>query len=216
MPFVPVTPMVGAGQRRRNRSASETSAGTVGSPPARASTSARRAARSRGSVVGKSGVIDGEVATRSAVGPGRRRDPRPDRAPASPAGRRAPAIASRELAGRAAVVDRHARARVGQEAGQGEAAAGQPEDGHRPVAQGTGPDRVEVEAVEVDRSAASSSSSLQPVQRGQEERHAEQRGEDPDDPEADRDLLLVPAAQLEVVVDRASTGRGACRRTALK
>ena len=52
LPFVPVTPMVGAGQRRRNRSASETSAGTVGSPPARASTSDRSAARRRGSVVG--------------------------------------------------------------------------------------------------------------------------------------------------------------------
>ena len=55
--------------------------------------------------------------------------------------------------GRAAVVDRHPRAGVGQEAGQREAAAGQPEHRHRPVAQGAGSDRVEVEAVEVDRSA---------------------------------------------------------------
>ena len=66
LPLVPVTPTVGEGHRRRNRSASDTSAGTVGSPAARASTSVRRAARSRGSVVGKSGVIDGEVATSSA------------------------------------------------------------------------------------------------------------------------------------------------------
>ena len=67
LPFVPVTPIVGAGHSRRKRSASDTSAGTLGLPSMRASTSARRAARRRGSVVGKSGVIDGEVATRSAI-----------------------------------------------------------------------------------------------------------------------------------------------------
>ena len=61
---------------------------------------------------------------------------------------------------------------------------------------------------------ASSSSSLQSVDRGEEEGHAEERGEDPDDPEADRDLLLVPAAELEVMMDRGSSGRAACRRTA--
>ena len=52
LPFVPVTPIVGAGQRRRNRSASETSAGAVGSPPARAVDQrprARRAAAARSS-----------------------------------------------------------------------------------------------------------------------------------------------------------------------
>ena len=52
LPFVPVTPIVGAGQRRRKRSASETRAGAEGSPPARAARSASSAARSRGSVVG--------------------------------------------------------------------------------------------------------------------------------------------------------------------
>ena len=52
LPFVPVTPIVGAGQSRRNRSGSETTAGTVSSPAARASTSAASAARRRGSVVG--------------------------------------------------------------------------------------------------------------------------------------------------------------------
>ena len=52
LPFVPVTPIVGAGQRRRNRSASETSAGAEASPPARRATSAWRSARRRGSVVG--------------------------------------------------------------------------------------------------------------------------------------------------------------------
>ena len=66
LPFVPVTPTVGTGHRRRKRSASDTSAGTVRSPPARASTNARNAARRPGSVVGKSGVIDGEVATSAA------------------------------------------------------------------------------------------------------------------------------------------------------
>ena len=80
LPFVPVTPIVGAGHRRRNRSASETSAGAVASPPARASTSARSAARRRGSVVGKSGLIDGDVVDERGAGPGRRRvDVRPER-----------------------------------------------------------------------------------------------------------------------------------------
>ncbi len=66
LPFVPVTPIVGAGVNRRNRSASETSAGAVRSPSARAATSACKAARRRGSVVGKSGVIEGDVATSAA------------------------------------------------------------------------------------------------------------------------------------------------------
>ena len=52
LPFVPVTPIVGAGQSRRNRSGSETRAGASGSPPRRRSTSARNASRRRGSVVG--------------------------------------------------------------------------------------------------------------------------------------------------------------------
>ena len=48
LPFVPVTPIVGAGHRRRNRSVSETSAGAAGSPAARAATSAcERAAEAR-------------------------------------------------------------------------------------------------------------------------------------------------------------------------
>ena len=52
LPFVPVTPIVGAGHRRRNRSASETRAGADGVAGPRAATSARSAARRRGSVVG--------------------------------------------------------------------------------------------------------------------------------------------------------------------
>ncbi|OGO59030.1 MAG: hypothetical protein A2V85_01305 [Chloroflexi bacterium RBG_16_72_14] len=66
LPLVPVTPTVGAGQRRRNRSDSPTRAGTSGSPAARASTRARSWLRRRGSVVGESGVIEGEVVTRAA------------------------------------------------------------------------------------------------------------------------------------------------------
>ena len=54
--------------------------------------------------------------------------------------------------------------------------------------------------------------SRQPVDRGEEERHAEQAGEDAHDPEPERDLLLVPAAQLEVVVERAHPEDAACRR----
>ena len=52
LPLVPVTPIVGAGHSRRNRSASATSAGAVASPPARRATSAWSWARRRGSVVG--------------------------------------------------------------------------------------------------------------------------------------------------------------------
>ena len=66
LPFVPVTPIVGAGHSRRNRSDSDTSAGAAASPAARAATSAWSCPRRRGSVVGKSGVIEGEVATSAA------------------------------------------------------------------------------------------------------------------------------------------------------
>ncbi len=52
LPFVPVTPIVGAGHRRRNRSDSLTSAGVDASPAARAATRAWSWARRRGSVVG--------------------------------------------------------------------------------------------------------------------------------------------------------------------
>ena len=152
LPLVPVTPMVGAGQRRRNRSASETRAGTVRSPPARASTSVRRAARRRGSVVGKSGVIDGDVATRSARRPGRCRvHVRTERQGHGPPAERRDRLGQGRS--RPAVVDRDAGSGVRQEARQCEPAPGQAEDRDRPVAQGARPDRVEVEAVEVDRSA---------------------------------------------------------------
>ena len=64
LPFVPVTPIVGAGQSRRNRSASrDQRPARAGSPRDERS---RSAARSRGSVVGKSGLIEGDVATSAA------------------------------------------------------------------------------------------------------------------------------------------------------
>ena len=118
----------------------------------------RRRGHERGIRPGRRGVD---------LGPERQGDGRPSSA----------SIASAELLGRAAVVDRHARAGVGEEAGQGEAAAGEPEDRHRPAAQGAGADRVDRQR---SRSIVcrSSSPSLQPVERGEEEGHAEQRGED--------------------------------------
>ncbi len=100
LPFVPVTPMVGATHRRRKRSGSDTSAGASGSPAARAATRSVSAARRRGSVVGKSGLIDGDVVTSaapaqlvagSASGPSTSRTGRPSSAsiapPSSAAGR---------------------------------------------------------------------------------------------------------------------------------
>ena len=57
LPLVPVTPMVIAGHSRRNRSTSL----TTGTRPS--ASSAASAARSRGSVVGKRLLIEGEVAT---------------------------------------------------------------------------------------------------------------------------------------------------------
>ena len=139
LPFVPVTPIVGAGHSRRNRSGSETSAGAVGSPAARAATSARSAARRRGSVVGKSGCDRRRRRDERGAGPGRGGvDVRAQRQPHRPALERRDRVA--ELGGRPAVVDRHARARVGEEPGEGDAAAGEPEDRDRSVAQGAGAD----------------------------------------------------------------------------
>ena len=191
--------------RRRNRSGSETRAGAVESPAARAATSAWSAARRRGSVVGKSGLIDGEVVTSAA--------------PAHVAGRvdvrsqgrssTEPALEARdrvaELGLGAAVVDRHPGPGVDQEPGQGDPAPREPEDGHRAAgaaAPARMPSIVSPSGSMVGRRQASPSS-LQPIQRRQEERHAEQGRQDADDPEADRDLLLVPAGEFEVVVDRA-------------
>ena len=94
LPFVPVTPIVGAGQRRRKRSGSDTRTGAVGSPAATRAASASSAARRRGSVVGKPGVIEGLKATSAAPaqavagsisGPQARVTGRPSRAAREPA-----------------------------------------------------------------------------------------------------------------------------------
>ena len=88
-------------------------------------------------------MIDGEVATRSAVRPGRLPGRRP-----GPSARVTDAVAERrdpvrQVAGGPPVVDGDPGAGVGQEACQGDPAAGQPEDRDRPVAQRAGADRVE-------------------------------------------------------------------------
>ena len=136
LPFVPVTPTVGTGQRRRNRSASETRAGAAGSPAARASTSRRSAARRAGSVVGKSGVIEGDVATSAASAQvAAASTSGPSARPHRPVTERGDGFA--ELRRRSSVVDRDARAGIGEEPGQRDPAPGEAEDRHRPVAQGS-------------------------------------------------------------------------------
>ena len=56
-----------------------------------------------------------------------------------------------QLLRRAAVVHGHPRAGVGEEARQGDPAAGEPEHGHRAPAQRAGPDRVHRERIGIDR-----------------------------------------------------------------
>ena len=123
LPFVPVTPTVGHGHRRRKRSISL----TTGTRPA-ASTSAR-AARRRGSVVLKRLLTAGDVGDeRLAAQDLRRVDGR-----AKPELHRAPLEGHDgrlQLVARALVVDGHLRAAVGQEARQGDAAAGEAKHGH--------------------------------------------------------------------------------------
>ena len=95
-------------------------------------------------------MIEGDVATSAApaqVAAGSTSGPS-----ASTTGRPpSAAIASREVRGRPAVVDRHPCPGVGEEPGEGQAAAGQPEDRDRPVAQGAGTDVVQPQPVQVDR-----------------------------------------------------------------
>ncbi len=149
-PFVPVTPIVGAGQRRSARSGSETSAGASGSPAATRAASASSAAWRRGSVVGKPGVIDGENATRAAPshedagstsGPARSRD-------RSATQLRQPI---RQRGGGLPVVDRHDGARIDEEPGQPDPGAGQPEDRDGDARQRAGADGIGRQRVEVDR-----------------------------------------------------------------
>jgi hypothetical protein len=174
LPLVPVTPIVGAGQRRRNRSASETSAGTVRSPPARASTSDRRRRAAR---LGRREVGRDRGRGRDQVGgpPRSSAGPRPARARGSPAARRAPRSPPRAPPP-AAVVDRHpgARHRTGSRA---RASRSGPGRGPSPAGRARPPpDRVEVQAVEVDRSARHRHHCSCPATRGTASRRAARRG----------------------------------------
>ena len=151
LPLVPVTPIVGATHSRRNRSGSETSAGAPGSPAARAATSAASAARSRGSVVGKSGLIDGEVVTSAA----------PAQAVAgSTSGPSASVdrstVQRRDRAGRVRPPDgrrRSSRERPASARNRARAmpAPGEPQDRHRLVAERAGPDGRHRQGVGIDR-----------------------------------------------------------------
>ena len=131
LPFVPVTPMVGATHSRRNRSGSETRAGASGSPSARAPTSAWSAvAKPR---FGRREVrIDGRRrGDECGIGPGGgrihvRSEPRRDVHV-----RRSGSTASASSVSRSTVVDRHRRTRIDQEPGERDPASGEAEDRHR-------------------------------------------------------------------------------------
>ncbi len=149
LPFVPVTPIVGQGHSRRTRSVSLTSAGDPTGSARCASTTARRAARSRGSAVGKSGLMLGEVAIRSAAdhvdagstsGPSRSSTARPP----------SDSMAEASSPGRPSVVDGDPGAGIGEEPGQGDAASGQPQHRHRPAAEGAFADAGRRQAIEID------------------------------------------------------------------
>ena len=108
------------------------------------------AARSRGSVVGKSGLIDGDVATSAAPAhaeAGSTSGPAsdPDRATVERCHRVA------QLVDRPAVVDRDVGALVGEEAGEGDAGSGEAQDRDRSTAQRAREHVLEREGVEVDR-----------------------------------------------------------------
>ena len=69
----------------------------------------------------------------------------------------------------------------------------------------TGPDVVQGQArIEVDRAADDQGMVITRAASIEARNRVtpEQAGQDSDDPEPERDLLLVPAAQLEVVVER--------------
>ena len=147
-------------------------------------------------------MIDGDVATSSAVA---QVDAGSTSGPSASVTGRPPSasIAGGELVGRTPVVDRHAGAGVGQEASQGEAAAGQPEHRHRPAGQRPGTDRVDGQRIEVDRLPRRHRRHCNRSSEARNRVTPSSAARIADDPEPDRDLLLVPAAELEVVVDRA-------------
>ena len=181
LPFVPVTPIVGAMHSRRNRSGSDTSAGADRSPAARAATSVASAARRRGSVVGNVGVDRRRRRHESRRRPTSPPDRPPARARAAPADPRAPRSHLARSGSRPAVVDGDPGAGIGQEAGQRDAAPGETEHRHRDVGEQPVADRLDGERVGVDRQRSWSSPprSEEPARLGrQEQRHPEERGQD--------------------------------------
>ena len=92
-----------------------------------------------------------------------------------------------------------------EEAGEGDPAPGEPEHGDRPVAERAAADGRHREVVGIDgRSVVGVVIAVtQPLIEARNRVTPSSAGEDPDDPEPERDLLLVPAGQLEVVVERA-------------
>ena len=134
LPFVPVTPMVGAGQSRRKRSGSETSAGDGSSPAARAvderlerraearlgrrevRVDRRRRRHERGAVPGR-GRID--VRARRAIGPRGPRAGRSRRPAPPPAGRRRRSPGRRRPRGTGPGRCRSGRSRAPSPAGRG-------------------------------------------------------------------------------------------------
>ena len=100
-----------------------------------------------------------------------------------------------QLGRRAPVVGGHHGAGIGQEAAGGDAGAGEAQDDGATAAQ----------VVDgADRRAQRRSSSVHRSRShaAEEDAEAEQPGQRRHDPEAERDLLLRPADELEVVVER--------------
>ena len=205
-PWCPVTPTVGAGQRRRKRSTSL----TTGTRPS-ASTRAERGAQAR--LGGREAAADRR----------RGRRPAPGRASTSagstsgPSRRRTGAVLERrrsrlQLARAGAhVVDGH-RARRDR---PGSGPARSPLRARPSTATGRPAKRSEVEACRGRSASAGRSSRVTgPAcpRVAEEEDHADHRRQHADDPEAERDLLLVPARAARSGGAAGSSGRRACRR----
>ena len=165
----------------------------------------RAPSRSRGSVVGKRLLTDGEVQTSAcpaSATAGRRPGPAAAARPARRA-RRSPPPSSPPLSH---VVDGHRGAAVGRGSAPARCRCA-PARAPPPAGRAN---ESQVERLEVDRApAVAIVAALTPAcpRVADEEDHADHRGQHAHDPEAQRDLLLVPARQLEMVVQRASSGR---------
>ena len=165
LPFVPVTPIVGATHRRRKRSGSDTRAGASASP-AGAGRDERRQGRAQPRLGRRVVRVDrGRRGDERGVGPGARGvHVRPERQ------RHVAALERRDRVGqvgcRSAVVDRHPGAGVGQEARQRDPAPCQPQHRHRGPAEQPVPDGGHREGIRLDR----------PVRHRHPARHASRSG----------------------------------------